>query len=502
MNFWKFWPRQKKKESSDRPVKTPAPDADLLDFDLLYQLAYMSSIAASGISRSKIFENAAALQSVTAPYFRQIHVLAEKMDYDYPQACRLVGEKATLDKVKSFFLRFSSALSSGEKERLFLAQEAKVQAAAYRNSYENKLETLRKWTDAYSALIVSAGLIVIIVAVSMMIYQLSTSVLLGLVVVTIGISFLGSYIIYRTAPREHKILSTDKANPKQLLSMKMGKVLIPLAIVVVVSLVLKHAPTWMVMLMTALILSPLGILSFYFDKSVEKKDSEIATLLRALGNTATAIGTTVAESLYRVDPRSLGSLAAETRRLRTRLSFSLGLKICWQKFVSETGSALIDKSVQIFNEGISMGADPEEVGAYAALMAQEVNFLRDKRKLVSSSFLSLTMVMHAAMVGLMSFIVEIISMFSRTIQNMDVPKGPVSGVLSFGMFAFNQQNVLWIGWIMMTIIIVLTFTDAFAPLAAEGGHGYKFFLYFCITLGLSGSVLYVVPKMALSIFKI
>lgn len=501
MSFLKFWRRQKNKESSSKPDKPAAPDADLLDFDLLYQLAYMSSIAAAGISRSRIFAQAASLQSVTASYFKQIHILAEKMEYDYPQACRLVGEKATIDKVKSFFLRLSSALSSGEKERVFLAQEAKVQADAYRNSYENKLETLRKWTDAYSALIVSAGLIVIIVAVSMMIYQLSSTVLLGLVIVTIGISFLGSYIIYRTAPKESKILSTDKASPKQLLPMKMGKALVPLAIIVIALLLIKQAPVWLIMFATAIILSPLGIISYYYDKMVEKKDSEIATLLRALGNTATAIGTTVAEALYRVDLRSLGSLSKEAKKLRTRLSFSLGLAVCWQKFVSESGSALIDKSVQIFNEGISMGADPEEVGSYAAIMAQEVNFLRDKRQLVSKTFVSLTMVMHVAMVGLMTFITEIINMFSRTIQNMEIQSGPVSGVLSFGMFAFNQQNVLWIGSIMMAVIIVLTFTDAFAPLAAEGGHGYKFFLYFCLTLGLTGGVLYMVPKMASAIFK-
>lgn len=502
MSSLMFWARQKKKESSKSRSRPTATEADLLDFDLLYQLAYMSSIAAAGISRSKIFEHASALQSITAFYFQQIHILAEKMDYDYPQACRLVGEKAKEEKIKSFFLRFSSALSSGEKERIFLAQEAKIQAAMYRNSYENKLESLRKWTDAYSALVVSAGLIVIIVAVSMMLYQLSTAVLLGLVITTIGISFLGAYIIYRTAPAEKSSLPSNKANSKQLLPVRLAKILIPLVVVVEAFLILKQAPVWLMMLLAALILSPLGALSFYYDKTVEKKDSEIAPLLRALGNTATAIGTTVAEALYRVDLRSLGSLSSEVKKLRTRLSFSLGLKTCWNKFVSEAGSGLINRSVQIFNEGISMGADPEEVGAYAAMLAQEVIFLRGKRQLVSKTFVSLTMIMHAAMVGLMSFIVEIINMFSKTIQGIEVPKTSSSAALSLSMFAFNQQNILWIGWIMLTVIVVLSFTNAFAPLAAEGGHGYKYFLYFCITLGLSGLVLYIVPRMAQAIFKV
>ncbi|HVO41236.1 MAG TPA: hypothetical protein VMT34_01375, partial [Aggregatilineales bacterium] len=83
-------------------------------FDLFYQLTYMSAMAASGISRSKTFEIAAQASSRAATYFVAINTLVEEFRLDYPEACRRIGLKAKSDNMKSFLLRFSDALRSGE----------------------------------------------------------------------------------------------------------------------------------------------------------------------------------------------------------------------------------------------------------------------------------------------------------------------------------------------------------------------------------------------------
>jgi archaellum biogenesis protein FlaJ (TadC family) len=89
-------------------------DEDYLSYDLFYQLAYMSSIAAAGIPRSKIFEFASQLNCSSARYFAEIHLLAKQMRYDYAVACRLVGERTEEDQAKSLLLRLASSLNSGE----------------------------------------------------------------------------------------------------------------------------------------------------------------------------------------------------------------------------------------------------------------------------------------------------------------------------------------------------------------------------------------------------
>ncbi|MCB8988893.1 MAG: type II secretion system F family protein, partial [Ardenticatenaceae bacterium] len=138
-------------------------------FDQFYQLTYMSAMAASGISRSKTFELAAASGSPAAQYFEAVNLLVNELRYDYPEACRTVAEKARSDDVKSFLLRLSDAMRSGEPLPTFLAREAEVQADAYDNAYERDLESLKKWSDAFSSIVVSVALIVIINLVSTMI---------------------------------------------------------------------------------------------------------------------------------------------------------------------------------------------------------------------------------------------------------------------------------------------------------------------------------------------
>ena len=152
----------------------------------------MSAIATAGISRAQLFEHTANLSYSTSILFRRIHWAAQRLNYDYAQACEVVAETLTDENMRSLLLRFASALSSGEGEAPFLAREMEVQLELYGKAYERDLETLQRWTDAYVALMVSAALIVVISLVSMMIYSMGGGLIVGLAVVVIGTTFLGS----------------------------------------------------------------------------------------------------------------------------------------------------------------------------------------------------------------------------------------------------------------------------------------------------------------------
>ena len=62
---------------------------------------------------------------------------------------------------------------------MFLARETEIQLEQYSRKYERDLESLRKWTDAYVALMVSVTLVVVVSLVSMMIYSVGTVFILG-----------------------------------------------------------------------------------------------------------------------------------------------------------------------------------------------------------------------------------------------------------------------------------------------------------------------------------
>ena len=147
--------------------------------DFYSQLVYMSAIATSGIARDKLVYYAAKLPFISARYFRKVDFVAKMFNHDYPQACRIVGEKTTEPDVKALLLRLSSALSSGEDVSGFLSRESQICAESYRNSYERRLDLLKKWGDAYVSLIMTTALVTVMSVVSMMIGNVTDSLYRG-----------------------------------------------------------------------------------------------------------------------------------------------------------------------------------------------------------------------------------------------------------------------------------------------------------------------------------
>ncbi|MBM3155743.1 MAG: archaellar assembly protein FlaJ [Chloroflexi bacterium] len=494
MNFSKFWPKRSRKESSNI-------NGDYLGYDLFYQLSYMSSIAAAGLPRSQIFEFAAQLPCSSSRYFAEINLLCKQMRYDYAVACRIVGESAKEESVKSLLLRLSSSLGSGEPESEFLAQEAKIQAEAFKNEYERGVESLRKWTEAYAALIVSAALIVMVAAISMLIYPVAIGITVALVGVTIMVSILGAWAIYRVSPKEVRVHNQSLYCPAHRRARQLAGILLPIAVAAFFVLVLIGAGLGWGLMVAGVLMLPVGVAGLIFDRQVTKKDTDISTFLRSLGNVASAIGITVSNALDRLDLRSTANLSGDVKRLRSRLISRLRPELCWQRFSVETGSETIYRSVKMFHDATRLGGDPEEVGGRSSLIAMSLDFLRAKRGQVSSSFVLLVLGMHAALVALLLFVVQVLNIFSKTVEGVytQAVEGAPSGVLD--VFGFSFENVHILGTLVLPVILVMAGANAFAIKAADGGNRFKLFVYLGVTLSLSGAALVFVPIAASKIFS-
>lgn len=507
MNFSKFseWLAGKgssnKSESKANKSKNGSKDAEYLTYDLFYQLAYMSTIAAAGIPRSQIFAFASQLSCTSARYFAEIHSLAKQMRYDYSVACRMVGESAEEEPAKSLLLRLASSLGSGETEADFLAQEAKIQAQAFENEYERGVESVRKWTEGYAALIVSAALIVMVAAIAMLIYPVATSFTVTLVGVTICVAVLGAWAIHRIAPKEVRVHAPATKCPGYNRVTWLTRLLLPCALVCFLLILASGAGLGWGLIIVSLFLVPIGFAGILFEQQVKKKDGDIATFLRSLGNIASAVGITVSNALERVDMRSTSNLAGDVKRLRSRLDSRLKPEVCWQRFSLETGSETIYRSVKMFHDATRLGGDPEEVGARSSMLAMTLDFLRARRGQVSSSFTFLAFAMHAALIALLVFVVQVIIMFGDIVAGVYNEAVAEAQVRALEVFSFNFQNVYLLETLTMPCILVLSVTTAFAVKAAEGSGFHKMLGYVGITLGLSGFGLVTVPIMADKIFS-
>jgi len=481
-------------------------NTDLLKGDLFCQITYMSALATSSLPRSLMFEYASRLNFTSSVYLRKVHFLAKRLNYDYSEACRMVGESTREAEPKAILLRMSGAMASGEDEAQFLKREAEVMGETYADEYERQIESLRKWTDAYAALIISASMVVVISVVSMLIFPMPptfSSVLTFLMLISV---IAGAWILYRASPKEVKTHSLPETSRAQELARKvLFYVSVPLAVLSLPVLFLMNAGMGWSLIVIALIIAPPGILIWWDDRKIDKNDADIAGFLRSLGGITKVIGATITEGISRLDFGSLASLKKPVIRLNNALRFGIRPDLCWHKFVCESGSEHINRCVRIFWDGIAVGGDPGAVGNQASMFAMKIALLRGKRKAVSSAFFYLCVAMHVTMAVLLIGIYQIMWNFAQAMQKMQTTGGTqdLSAISSLPTFAFfsNSTGQLQILNLMVTaMLLMLTVVNPAAIKVVDGGHNYKYLYLLTIMMIISGLAFIFIPGMVKGMF--
>ncbi len=463
----------------------------------------MSAVASAGISRGRIFQLAAKVPRAPGEYFRRIHLLCEKLGYNYPSACNTVGQRTRSEAMKTFLLRFADALSSGHPEVSFLSQEAKVQRDAYEKEYDRNLASLTKWIDAYGALVVSASLIIIVNLTSSLIYDLGpgmTIVLMATAVLTIS---GGAWIISRAAPGEPEAVFTPEGPPLQRLVLRLMRILPPSLLAGTVLLSLAGVGLGWLLILAGLILLPLGVIGVRATREIERKDAEIGPFLRSFGAVVTSTSSTLSHALTQIDLNSFPNLQPDMQRLDWRLKASVPPSLCWNQFALETGSTLISETISIFNDAIELGGEADMVGALCSDFATTGVMLRARRRVLASTFSWLTIMMHAVVSALMLIILEVIQNFSEVVAAATrLQEGINLGSMQLPVLSFGSPMLGPLAVLTQGMVIVLCIINAFAIVAADGGHYIKGAFYLAILLALSGVAFLVAPPLVDAILKV
>jgi len=473
-------------------------------FDLFYQLTYMSAMAAAGLSRSKTFELAAESSSPAATYFAAINTLVEEIRLDYPDACRKIGNRAKSENMKSFLLRLSDALRSGEPLADFLAREAEIQGEDYKNKYERDLEALKQWSSAFTSIIISIALITIIQMISSMIYSMAVGVMGGLVATGFLMGCVGAWIINRSAPRETMTVPAAHGAPEQRQALRLTRLLAPLAVIGAMVLYMLNVPLGYIMIAVAGMMLPIGITSMISDRKTSKKDVEFSTFLRSAGGMATSSGTTLKQALTKLDLTSFPTLEPDITRLSTRLQALVDPEVCWKKFGVESGSRLIKEVSDIFYGGVKIGGDPERVGYLCSLFTARTAQLRAKRRLTAGTFSGLATVMQAVVAGIMVFVLSIIQNFAVMVTKLMPASGNDSlkaQSMSLGMANFSAADLQFLSAITVIMVLSLAVIGAAAAIFTDGGFKLKGALYLALMIFISGLCMIVVPPMVASILS-
>jgi archaeal flagellar protein FlaJ len=499
MRWPKFW---KKKEENK---KAKGFDNELLEMDFFCQLAYMAAIATSGISRSGLFYQAARLPYTATRYFRRVDFVAKMFNHDYAQACRIVGEKTKEPAIKALLLRLSGALSSGEDLAGFLSRESLVLSESYGNSYERRLEILKKWSDAYVSLILTTALVTVMSVVTMMIGNVTIAFQLSLAILTILATIFGSWFLYHTAPRESTIHSLPYRSREQDVARSLIRLIFPVGGIVILLAIVTRVDLGITMMVISAFLLPVGLVVMIDDGKIIRRDSDIAAFLRSLGGVMQAIAATPAEAISRLDFRSLGTLREDVSLLHTRLMAGVSPDSCWSRFVCETGSELVNRSVRTFWDGITLGGEPQEVGNEASAFAMKISMLRAQRSQIGLGFLWLTITMHTVLTILSVFVYSVFVTFSELVNRLMPKQGLESGIMptlpSLGLFTQDSTQLSLLHFMVVLIVLVLTVANAFAVYSVSGGSTQKILFYLALTIAISGGVLELVPGIVSTLFR-
>jgi len=478
-----------------------SPDLQMLHYDFFCHLTYMAAIATSGISRSGLFTHSAKVPLMSAHYFQKINVVARAFNHDYAESCRIVGEATKEPDVKSLLLRLSGALASGEDIAAFLEKEAEVASEKYGDRFEGAIESLKKWTDAYVALIMTSAIVAVMTVITMIIGSGSVSFILGFGLLTVLVTLAGVWLIYNAAPRETKVHSLPIRSREQNLARKLMWICLPLALTLGVGAFLLKMPLGVSVLAVGLCLFPFGLVSMINDIKIDKFESDIGGFLRSLGGVTQATNITVNEALTRIDFRSMVSLKDNATLLYTRLQAGIEPKLCWERFVGETGSEMVARSVRIFMDSISIGGEAERVGRDAGFFALKIALLRIKRGTIATGFTWLAGIMHVVLVVLVLFIFQTIGQFTDLVQGILPTDASIPGAPSFGVFQPDSGQLGLLEFMVVGIALVLSVANATAVYATGGGHYYKLFFFLAVTMSITGAALLVVPVVVSFMFK-
>jgi len=497
-----------------------------MDNDLLFILTYMASLSTAEISRDKIFEMAASTDYAPSKYFKKIVNLTKNWHYDYATACKLVAEGIKHERVKKLFNRLANAIEAGEPDREVLENEWRVFKTVRKDEYLRSLESLRKWTDAYVSILVSTTLISVVVLLAVTIYSRTDPALslISSAFASLAFSIFGVFMLYKASPKDAKTHDLNMKSIEQMIIAKLQKVLLPIFVFIffVLSLVPfivnPEAKLFGVdmkgfgLIISGAVLLPLGIFGWMDDRKITKRDEAYTAFIRSVGTIVSGAGVSVAEALSRIDQKNLGELKDIVLRLYRRLSMGLDHRICWERFMGESGSYLIHKLTSIFVDAADVGGDTDAIGEIVSSSNLEMVLLRLKRSLIASGFVNLIIPLHVAMVGLLLFITRVLNRFTNLVSMMFASqmssigsatdifnKVPITG-LNLGLFGGIPLDLLEKYSLGISLILILA--NTLAMKVVKGGANYFLYFYSAILMITTGILMIVVPPMVDWMFSI
>ncbi|MDD1664091.1 MAG: archaellar assembly protein FlaJ [Methanomicrobiales archaeon] len=483
--------------------------------DLLFMATYMASITTAGVSRPDIFSfTGKRFEYVPSKYIGKADYFVKRWNYSYSEALKIVAKNLRNDVLKSVFNRYANSIESGVPDEEFLERELATIRSVYRNTVEQGIEMVKKWGDAYVAMLFSGVLVALIIMLSVAIFAPggidSTLNLSYFAVITISV--FGLITMFRAVPEDRRTHGLkDRYSREQGTIRRMERPLLLVTGAGCALLWFLGVPAGFIYLLAGVLLAPLGIIGFIDDSHIIGRDTDFPTFIRTLGSVMGGKGIPMVQGFLEVDRASLPKIRDLVDSIYSKLNLGLDENQSWNRFIGESGSNNIYKYTNIFRDSVTLGGSPDKVGLIVGTSCLEQVLLRDKRHMVSMGFVSLLVPMHAAMVGILLFLFHIMANISTAIETVMSGLGESQAAISGGSSA--MPTGLDVTFLMhfpidkmtayvMIIIFIITVSNIIAGRIVYGGDRYIFYLFATLLFSISGVLAIAAPVIVGIFFSI
>jgi archaeal flagellar protein FlaJ len=479
--------------------------------DLLFMNTYMASLALASASRPEIFAYSANRKEyISAKYITRVDTLVKKWSYSYSEALSIIAERTNNITLKSMLNRYANAIESGVPDEDFLKNELSTVKSIYRSQVEQGLEMLKKWGDAYIAMLLSGTVIAVTMMVSIAIYApagLDTTLNMSYGII-LCICVFGNVLMYQSVPDDPKTHGLkERPSKEQQTIYAMERIIVPLTIISVVVLGLLGVSAALIFLLVGILMAPMGIIGFIDDSNITIRDNDFSTFIRSFGAVMGGQGTTAVYALNTIDKKSLVALEPLVNSVYSKMNLGLDDKQVWDKFIGESGSNYIYKYINIYLDTVTLGGPPEPIGTVVGSSMLEMVLLREKKDMHAKSFIVLLVPMHMAMAGIFVALYRIMVVLTGSVASMmkhfnevQSAAGGSSGggisagaVLGGGMTMFTNFPEKEMGAFVVYTLTIITASNIIAARIVGGGDRYMFYFYTAIFCSLTGLTLLIGP---------
>jgi len=478
--------------------------------DLLFLNTYMASLAIANASRPEIFAYASNRKEyISAKYITKVDMYVKKWNYSYSEALGIVADRTHNVILKSMLNRYANAIDSGVPDDDFLKNELSTVRSVYRSQVEQGLEMLKKWGDAYIAMLLSGTVICVTIMISIAIYSpqgLDATLNMAYAIV-LTICVFGNVLMYTSVPDDPKSHGlTDRTSKEQQTIHAMERIIVPLVLGAFIVMTLLGINAGLIFMMVGILMAPLGIIGFIDDSNITLRDNDFSTFIRSLGSIMGGQGTTAVHALATIDKKSLTALEPLVNSVYSQMNLGLDNKQIWDKFIGESGSNLIYKYLNIYLDTVIMGGPPEPIGTVVGSSVLEQTLLREKKDMHARSFIVLLAPMHMAMVGIFVVLFRIMLTLTGSVSSMmgkfaaanaasaGASAGGVSaGSALGGMSMFTNFPEKEMGNFVVISLTIITLSNIVAARIVGGGDRYMFYFYTALFCTLTGLILLIAP---------